>query len=288
MKYCVILLVHNLQYFEIMLKNMPTQDSKITFVICNDDRVVNLESEIKVLCRKYCKLAKFRFLPIRKTNEYIRETLRLTEAGKKFLNEYTMGGNINPVYYLKDKFEKFLILDDDVLILKDLIDVFECEESENNMYVANFLSSGRGRENDPDMHKWLKFSGVDFDTYMTNNINGGQKIYNAKYMEIYGNLLEQFYNSSWFRENWKTWKTTGKQKSKAWFMDQYFDNAFAWKIGQNAKRFNTLGKFCRIIFSLKSLLKNKSKYLDSYVIHYCCGKDKFKFVEILQEEGLLK
>lgn len=288
MKYCVIILVHNILYFETMLRNMPKQNDNIIFIICNDERVVDLKKEIIEKFVKYKNKANFKFLPVSKTIEFIKQKLKLNKIGKEFIEMYNMGGNINPIFYLKDKFEKYLILDDDVLIFKDLIDIFECEESNKNMFCRNFLSSGRGRENDDDMKMWLDFSKVNFETYLTNNINGGQKLYVNDSLEIYGKMLEEFYNNEWFLNNWKRWKIEGKNKGKAFFMDQYFDNAFAWRIDQNKKENNTLSKYCFVLYSMKSLLKHKEKYLNNYVIHYCCGKNKFEFVKELQKAGLVK
>ena len=287
MKYCVIILVHNMLYFETMLKNMPKQNEDICFVICNDERVIDLRKEIIDQISKNKNKANFKFLYISKTIDFIKDNLDLDNIGNEFVDMYNMGGNINTIYYLKDKFEKYLILDDDVLIFKDLIDIFECEESNQNMFCRNFLSSGRGRENDEDMKVWLDFSKVDFDTYLSNNINGGQKLYTNKSLKIYGKMLEEFYNNEHFLNNWKRWKIDGKNKAKAFFMDQYFDNAFAWRIDQNKKQNNTLQNYCLVLYSMKHLLKHKERYLNNYIIHYCCGKNKFEFVKVLQEEGLI-
>lgn len=285
-KYAVCMLATNLYFFENMIKNLSEQNNDLLFVIALDKRVADIEHEVKKLIRQNNKHhINFKVLKDEVVTNYLFENLSLTKNGMKFVKEYTMGMNINTYYYLFDKykFDKIFFVDDDVLINKNLDAIFALNDYS---FQKNFMSSGKYDEGKPNMNAWLDFSGLSFKTWASFNCYGGHKlyIYDKKHVKIYGDLLCKFYNNDVFRNNWEYYIATGKQKTKAWFMDQYFDNSFIHIIG---KANDNLKGYVRTILSYKYPIKNKNKYLDCVLTHYACGKMKIKFLDDLRMEGIL-
>ena len=183
----------------------------------------------------------------------MKSELNLTSIGIEFIDKYTMGMNINPEFYLykKYKFEKMFICDDDILIFKNLIDIFECKESEENMYCKLFFGSLANKGDKRIVEEWARIGNTNVEDICKHNVIGGNKLINTKFMALYGKCLEDFYNSKFFLTIWSGWTNKLKRNYNAFELDQNFDNAFACIIKQNDKLHDTLQPYIKIIWSIK-------------------------------------
>lgn len=272
-----------------MFDNMPEQNKDITFVIANDTRVKPLGKEIQKLMKGYVLPNKVCFLNDVKVNNFVKANLGLSESGKEFVDLNTMCLNQNLPYYFmfassRNEYNKLLMLDDDVLITGDLLKIFE---NKTPIYPGNGLSTGRGMQEKDIFQEFLKLANVNYDKWISHSLNSGIRLYflkNEKHKNCYSDLLRQYFENKIFKERFSIWKNTGKGKTYAFFQDQFFENAFAWKIGCHN---SNMDKFARTIYSAKHFLKNSEKYMDRILIHYCCGKRKDIFLEFLANEGLI-
>lgn len=287
---CVVILCTKKDYVETMFKNLKKQDDKdILICLVIESRIAgeNLKEELKSVVKKYnASGLDVKFCDDVIINNYVSKALNFDEKQNRFLEIYTMAMNINAQYYLlkKMKFKQVLFLDDDVLINGQLSDVFDFNCFG---FTRNCLSSGRGCEGKDFMNELLMLSGVDYKTYLSHNINGGVKLYINERLDVYEWLLKEFYSNDIFYKYWKMFKQTGKMKSVAWFLDQFFDNAFAWRIGENM---HILEPVCRTVWTYtpKYRLKDKNLYTNKVLTHYACGKLKKEFLKDLHEAGVIK
>lgn len=300
MKNAFCVLCNNLSYLKAMINNMPKQDENVVFFIFNDERVIDLRNEIKEFLIEYknrtkCK-NKFKIVNAKQVNDFVINSLpNLTTSGKEFVEEYTMGLNINVQLYIMDKYkeiEKFIFVDDDVLINGDLSEIFK----ENKiLYCRNFMSSGNGWKNEDEYaQNVLRLAKVDLETWKTFNVNSGCRLFinNDFYRCKYKETITDFYNNSFFKDLFITYKTTGKGKTKSFFQDQLVENAFCWRVDSQNKE---MDKYCLTCFSYVNKkneyvgFKDKSKYRSKILTHYAIGQNKkILFLKDLIKCGLLE
>lgn len=298
-KKIVCILCNNLEALKITFANMPKQNKDISFIIFNDERVKDIGDEIKeFLDEVRSKIEnKIKFVSAKQTNDLLIKNLNgLTESGKHYIEEYTMGLNINMQYFIMKKVsgdKKVIFLDDDVIICGNLDEVFE----ENEVaYCGNcFSTGGKGWVNGTDefADEILKLANVNAKKWTTKNVSGCCRMltYSNEEIKMYEKVLVEFYNSKVFRKNFSVYRNTGKNKCKSFFQDQYFENCFLWRID---KQNNIMDKYCRNMFVYVNRkgeyvgLKDKRKYFDKVFLHYGVGKHKEKFLNDMVDEGLLK
>jgi len=290
-KYAIVILTHNLYFTEVALQNMPKQ-TDIDIIFINDVRYKDCMKGLTDLIIKYKLQMNARIFSSTKINSYIRSILKLTKDGNSFLDMYTMGMNINAQYFIlghpNSPYEKALFLDEDVLILRDMIDVFKKEKVAN---LRSILNTSFYQANDDYALAWQEMAGCDYETWKYAYINGGQRIYTwtKTFRDEYRNLLEKFYNTKVFYESFKRWKTTGKNKSKAFFMDQSFETSF---LVRNNLQNDNIKQYVRYLVGSKCIEDTrKAKYLDRHLLHYAITVDKVKkasFLRVLKKEGLIK
>jgi hypothetical protein len=281
----IVVLVNNIEFFETMLRNMPEQtDSEL--VIITETRVGDILGKIRKLLQRY--KIEGRVFTSEQINKYMLKALEFTESGKIYLEQYTMGMNINVQYFLlthpQSKYEKVLYLDDDVIINKDLSDLFKREEYASLKYL---LSAGVKCENDERHIKWRKFAGCEFQAWLHGYINSGQRLYSRSqsFLKLYKLMLERFYNSEYFYGQWSHWKETGKNKYYAFFQDQNFETSVTMRYGVNN---DNMKKYCRLILSIKNPYKDLTRYVDKHLTHYACGQYKRDFLELLRCNKVIK
>ena len=292
-KYCVCILCNNLQFLKAMMYNMPRQNEEIVFVIGNDTRVVDLENDIKEFFKNAKRLNlnnKVIVITDKKVNKFCEDTLDMNESGNEYLYEYTMGMNINLQYYLmfneKADFEKILFLDDDVLINRNLMDIFKKDDF---LFARENLVGGASCKGSKWNDIWVELSGAqDADEFYDGYINSGVRMYinEEKYREVYKGLLKQFFENKRLRKWFNAWKKTGKNKGLAFFQDQEFENSFALKIG---KRNRGMEMFCNTLHSFKEESRNVNLfyYTRKHITHYVCGSWKKEFLRLLDREGVI-
>lgn len=296
----VCVLCNNLYFFKLMLVNMPKQSEEIGFVIFNDERVVDLKEDIKAFLKEYKDKTgcnnRFKVVSAKEVNEYLLSSLEgLTKSGKQYLQEYTMGLNINVQYYIMSKYKevkKFVYLDDDILINGDLEEVFK---EEDFLYVGNNFCSGKEwTEKDSFAQEVLYLADVSLERWKTHNINSGCRLFICRdgYLKVYEDLLVMFYNNREFRRYFALYKATGKYRTRSFFQDQYFENCFLWRINRQN---SNMHKYCRLVYSFVNKrgeyagLKDKRLYNNKLFTHYALSKkNKMEFLKSLIEEGIIK
>jgi hypothetical protein len=269
-----------------MLKNMPRQ-TKSDFIVITDSRVnPNIKLDVSALLYDFKIPAKV--FDSKYINRFCLRHLDLNERGQQFIEEYTMGMNINVQYYLfahpRSFYTKILYLDEDILINKDLVDIFDNEQYAFYHYL---LSAGVKCEDDFRHKKWRDFAECDFDTWIDQYINSGHRLYSFSdsFLALYKAKLEQFYNSKHFYRRWSEWQHEGKGKTWAFFQDQNFETAVAIKSGLIN---NNMSQYCRLVLSIKNPLKNLELYRDKHLTHYACGQDKIEFLKMLKNSKIIK
>lgn len=300
-KKIVCILCNDLDALKINFANMPKQSEDISFVIFSDERVKDISKEISSFIEELRTKIKNRIklVSAKQTNDFVIENLKgLSDSGRSYVKEYTMGLNINMQYFIMKKVQgskKAIFLDDDVIICGDLEEVFKENET---LYCGNcFSTGGRGWENEENVDEFVKeilnLAKVDVDTWKTKNVSGCCRmlICDKEEERMYEKVLVEFYNSEVFRKNFGIYRKTGRNKCKSFFQDQYFENCFLWRVGKQNGR---MDKYCRNIFVYVSKkgkcigLKNKRKYFEKVMLHYGVGKHKKRFIDDMVEEGLLK
>lgn len=288
-QYLVCILCHNLFFLETLLKNMPEQDERISFCIANDSRVIDLQKQIKHVIKKYNFANKFYFVSNDKVNEFCKRDLKLSDDAKNFIDINTMCMNQNLPYYFmfgsEKKFNKLLMLDDDMLITGDLMQIFELKKP---AYLkTGFSTTGKGMETDDLMQEFLEIAKVSYSKWITHNIISCIRLYfleNAEHKKSYKDCMKKYFESKCLKGYFEYWKESGKGKTKAFFQDQFLENCFAWRINcQN----DDMKKYARCFYILKGLPKNKEKCVDKILTHNGCGQGKMEFLKILGEEGII-
>jgi hypothetical protein len=266
-----------------MLKNMPEQTNS-DLVIINESRIGDLVPDIRRCLEKHNKKALV--FGSAKVNDYILHTLNLTDAGKSFVESYTMGMNVNTQYFLlshpKGIYDKILFLDDDVIINKDLDTIFK-----NYKYAFAKMLLGYKILNSEYDKALLNYYGSGLAAWRSRHINSGQRLYHKEVVPVYKWMLELFYNEKEFQEAWfKNRDGIKGFKTKSFFIDQNFENCVVF----NAKILNNdLNKHVRILNTSK-YPKDLSLLLDRELTHYAVGpkEAKVQFIKMMKEAGLIK
>ena len=288
-KNAIVILTHNLYFTETVLKNMPKQKG-IDIIFVNDVRVKNCITGLNKLIYKYNLQRNARIFSSIVINRYIKSVLELTEDGISYLEMYTMGMNINAQYYIlahpRSPYKKAIFLDEDVLINKDLSEIFEKEEFS---FLGSIMNTGHIYCSDERSVAWKDFAKCECKTWVDSYINGGQRIYTGtdKFKRMYKKLLEEFYNNEVFYACFKRWKETGKNKSYAFFQDQNFETSFIIRSGLG--NYN-MKEYCRYVCGF-GLLKHKEKYIEKHLLHFALCVDvnkKIDFIKMLQKEKIIK
>lgn len=280
MKNAIVILANNMIFLNTLLKNMPKQTNS-DLVIINESRVFPLAEDIRRCLDKYD--LKARIFDADQINGYVVKQLNLTEDGKEFSKNYTMGMNIEAQYYLlthpKSPYEKILYFDDDVLINADLCNIFK-------NYKFGFAKNMLGYTFTKDLYaqRLAEIYGAGPVAWKQNHINSGQRLYHREIEPIYKWILELFYNEPLFKQAWENYKAgISGYKMKGFFIDQNFENC----VGFRGKILNSnLNQHVRILNGMKlpkdlGILRNKE------LTHYAVGskESKMQLLKMLKEGG---
>lgn len=281
MRYALAILANNLVYFEAMMRNMPKQNKNIDILVVNEIGIGDKREQLKQIADE-CGV-EVQMFSSRIVTKACAADLTLSEDGKKFIVSYAMGMNILFQYYAMEHlgYDKVLFLDDDVLINKDLMPIFE----KHDFAFFKALIGYRIGKTAYDK-RLVELYGDCAAIWDKNHINSGQRLYSKRIVPKYRRMLEVFFNDEHFYAAWFL-NSIGEKyyKQKSFFLDENFENCLAKK---TKVLNNDMKEYTRLVFNL-SLPKNLNLLRDREILHYACSKNaKIKFIEIMREAGVIK
>jgi len=273
------ILANNLIFYEKMLENMPKQDNSLEFIIVNETRLEDKRKEIQKLNKKYRFNAEI--IGADEIIENVKADIITNNIGEKFINEYTMGLNILTQYYIfKNRMaNKLLFLDDDIIIKKDLIDIFKHD------FAFYKLMLGYVPNNTKYDKQIIRYYGGLIETWGREHINSGQRLYHKKIKNKYLKMLKLYLNSEIiYAEWWKHDNMPMKFNKRGFFTDQNFENCL---VNRTKTTNNNLEKYCRVLWTLK-MANDLKRIKDKHIIHYACKpKTKLEMLKKLKKGGAI-
>lgn len=277
----LVILVNNIYFLEVLLENISNVESYYFYII-NEARVSNLIKEIEITFKKK-NIDNYKVF-----NSY--DILELFPYKNQFLEDYSMGMNILNIWYAFKylNLSNALFIDDDVVIAKDIADIFKSKE---NMFLnQSFGIHPNFKESYSDFQKLLfnEFFQINnininkntWDRLYKNYFNGGQFYISNINIGDYEKKLKLFFSSSIIEEAWN------KRKSHVgYFLDERFINLYFFSESNNLLK-NTAKLF------LVNPDKHNEKYFERYrntpIIHICNNSHKYKTYNLLIDKKIIK
>lgn len=245
-KNAVCVLVTNLDWFKLMVRNYPDEIRlrNYIFIAVVETRTGTAVREEVV---EICKEGNVGYFIVVDESDIIQWYQK--EKGwviNNFIEHYTMGMNILMQPFVFEKFplmEKVLFLDDDVILSEGVKIVFERFKKSQLKYYR--LSAGVSKYKDLSDIKRYTYNnmcdvtevinkGFTYEKYISaHHINGGQRLLCRSDFDIdlYIRSLERFFDNKLFYQNWTYWKSTGKNKAVAFFLDEMFETMIYYSMG---------------------------------------------------------
>lgn len=287
MKNAISILANNLNYFRLMCNNFPDDISDYAVVVFTETRIGDKTEELKKILRE-SKADKFKVIP----SDMVIDKFKADIIDNAFVDEYTMGMNILMLWYLLrySKFEKILLLDDDVIIGNGLGELFATKHS---LFMPFRLSAGPS-----DMDKlsqngkklfqeWFDIFGEEFNQenykslYIDRYMNSGQRLIvrDDISLEYYQTMLHRFFDSKIFHEFWDN-----RRSHVSFFFDERFEVFTFNKLYNNGMKpfsFLLVSKFEKIT---ENDLKRISK---ATIFHNITRSHKDRVYRLLVEKGII-
>lgn len=293
----ICVLVNNIEWFKIMLDNMPEEvndsikNNKCAFVIFNEQRIGDKVKEIKsILENNKDKLIKAKVIG---SNLVINKFIEKTGCDTSFLRNYTMGMNILMQWfiftYLKNANE-ILSLDDDIILQNDICNIFEglSKFKIDKLRTANYAKLNNQSKEMVKQLQDLFNDECDIKKFYKSYVNGGHFILCKNDIDIknYEDALIRFFNNDFLESLWNK-----RRKYTSYQFDEKFITALAI---HNNNENNLMNKdvcmFCLKNKNIKDItIMNQLK--SKKVIHVCnnSGKvllyDRIKMMKEKMEDG---
>lgn len=229
MKNAILMLCNNMTYLKAFIDNYDQQDEDL--IIINETRIGNKIDKIKDITKNIRCI-------VLDNKDIVEKFKEDNNCNNKFIDEYTMGGNILQNWYIFKymDYDKVIVLDDDVLI-NNIDKVFSYNKS---LFYLFALSAGAKEYDLNSSIELLKVKafGDIFDieinrenykeVWTKNHINAGQRLYLKTEFDInkYEEYLVKFYTNSVMRFLWFKRKKPG-----SYYLDEWFESMFAYKTG---------------------------------------------------------
>ena len=287
MKNVISILANNLDYFKLLCNNFPEDINDYAVIAFTETRIGDKTKELKQILSE-SKAKYFKVIP---SNKVI-DKFKANVIDNDFVDDYTMGMNILMLWYLLkySKFEKILLLDDDIILGNGLKKLFNTKHS---LFMPFRLSAGpsdinKNSENGKEIFKeWFSIFGKEFNQenyknlYINKYMNSGQRLIvkNDINLEYYQSMLYKFFNSKVFYKFWKN-----RKSHVSFFFDERFEVfAFNELYNNGMKPFSFL-----LVSKFEKITQNDLKHISNATIfHNITRSHKDKVYKLLIENGVI-
>jgi hypothetical protein len=274
----VIILENNVEFWKLFLQKFPKSD--VSLIIVTDDRISDKMEELQNTAKQMRPDLSITYIS---GKQLIKESFDIlwpngtSDLIKDFVFNYKLSCKFfYPIYF--KKFEKYLMVDDDVFMVLDPSFLFESDK-----YLASVDSFNKFGWKDKYYKNFEIVCKKEIETYDYNiyTINTGILLYQRD-LE-YGNYIKGLFENEFFCNLYLKYKQKNTTYNKLFFVEQYLFN-FYLKTRENFKSKFEVLKNVRIITN--PTIPGKFTKVP-FAIHYTSGKEKmnlchtFKHYEII-------
>ena len=289
MKNAILVLANNMEYFNLMVRNIPDSIKDFDFIVVNEIRIGDKTDKIKKILEG-SKISRFRVF----TSDEINDKFKKEVIDNDFVDDYSMSMNIIPlwfVYKYNSKIGKILLLDDDVILRDGFEKVFE---SDHHLFKSNRLSAGlaefhKQSQNAIDIYEeWFRIFQIKFsddwwkNEYLKKYANSGQRLIVRSMFDLdqYEKKLKEFFESDLFHRFW-----IDRRNHVSWYFDERFETFFFFDFLNNELKDTTY-----LVLSKPEKLNDGSfrKMMRSSIIHNATNSHKKKVYNLMIERGIIQ
>lgn len=289
MKNAILVLANNMEYFNLMVKNIPDSIKDFDFIVVNETRIGDKTDRIKKILEE-SKISRFRVF----TSDEINDKFKEEVIDNDFVDDYSMSMNILSlwfVYKYNSKIGKILLLDDDVILRDGFEKIFE---SDHHLFKSNRLSAGAAEfygqsQNAIDVYKeWFRIFQIKFsdnwwkNEYLKKYANSGQRLIVRSMFDLdqYEKKLKEFFKSDLFYRFW-----IDRRNHVSWYFDERFETFFFFDSLNNELKDTTY-----LVLSKPEKLNDGSfrKMMRSSIIHNATNSHKKKVYNLMIERGIIQ
>lgn len=268
----IVMLVNNTTFLDFFCKT-KAQMKNVTYIFVNDTRRKDLTAEITDVLNENAVLNAY----VIDSKEILEAFVRETKIDNEFLRNYVLTIKmLLPWYFFQSSDvikvaypEKFVFLDDDLIVLRDIAALFDYKFA---CGAERFINVHEGEE-------WERLKLI-FDTNMTleqynrRRLNSGVMVLSEGY--DYGTMLKRIFMDDYFNKVYhevKNFKTLRDGLYKIFFLDGKFYN-MVMKCNDYSRITNINIKILQDRFESKRDAVFLRRLKDWHIIHYCGGRDK--------------
>ena len=284
----VLVLANNMNFFKLMVDNLPDSIDDFTFIVVNETRIGDKTSEIRsILENSKCKDYKVF------TSDLINQKFKAEVIDNEFVEEYGMSMNILSLWFVfkyNKNIKKILLLDDDVILREGFEDLFK---TNHHLFKYNRLSAGPSEFSNQSSNaiavyeEWFKIFDIEFsddwwsNVYIKRYANSGQRLIVRKSFDLerYERQLKKFFESEVFLEFWRNRRT-----HCSWFFDERFETFFFLN-----ELNDDLNKSTYLILTRPEKMNDGciKKMKKSSIIHNATNSHKNKVYNLMIEKGVI-
>lgn len=291
-RHAIVILTAYADWIKYMLANWPDElnDKSIDVCICIEERGPKAPSvsEVRGICEQYGVNAKI--LKSSKVNNWFRVV-----TDNPFLEEYNMGMNVllQPFFMARHQYKSVFFVDDDIIFSEGISKVFEydCTQLQRHFGAAQ-KTLADVNSSDAAVWKALRKAAtgdnkIKWEDYRVRHINSGQRLLHSSDFDLdyYMKGVERFFNDPKIRDTYKIWRTTGKNKWRAFMMDQRFETLVYIGMGVNEEKNTKLKSLVKIEANRPEKIKTKSAWISKPLYHNTTCSCKAELYERLVERG---
>lgn len=286
----ICMLVNNLDFFRIDVKNWPKEISDDYVIIFTDTRLADITKEIKEILDDFDNKLSYKIVTTEMIHNKLSESFELSEFCKK----YTMSLKILMPWFTFKYFKKAdgcFFLDEDIILNEGINKLFD---GNDKFYVDKMARFSQKHIFENNNKKVIALWQELLDCFKTNKTpeetismytNAGHKLLYKKNfkLELYEEALHIFFESKNFEQIWDKRKSYRTQA-----LDEKFDNAYLTAVGiKNDKMYeNRNVLFLNYGKGLTDSTLIKSKQYQ--IVHICNGKYKNETYQRMIDLEVLK
>lgn len=286
MKNAICVLANDMILFANMINNLP--DIDVDLIVINETRIGNKINEIKEITKniKSCIVIDSDIIINKFKNDVI---------NCNFVDTYTMGMNILMQWYIFKyyDYDKVLFLDDDIVLTKNINNVFELNNSSFYIFTLS-VGAPQYNMNTKKMKLCIDTFNDLFDLnindenyrekWIYTHVNGGQRLYCKSdfNLDLYTYYLKLFYTNKNIEYLWNI-----RTNHASFYLDERFEGFVAYKSNIINNNLNVL---TQLEFNNPDKI-NFEKYnaLDKKAIwHIVARTKKLQWINNLKEVNKLK
>ena len=286
----ICMLVNNLDFFKIDVKNWPKEIADDYIIIFTDTRLADITKEIKDVLDNFDYDLSYKIVTTEMIHSKLAESFELTEFCKK----YTMSLKILMPWFTFKYYKKAdgcFFLDEDIILNEGLNDLFDGHDKFYIDKMARFSQEHIFSNNNKKVISlWQELldcfdtNETPYDTIKMYTNAGHKLLYKKNFnLDLYEEALHIFFNSKNFEQIWDKRRSYRTQA-----LDEKFDNAYLTAVGVKN---DSLGENKNVLFlnygkglNDKTLIKSK----EYEIVHICNGKYKNETYKRMIDLGVLK